>query len=78
MNGTPNPLSLLFGQIRFYQPERLDFRQTDSKTTAAKVRILSAAANYFNTLAVMDFGGRTGEARAPGLVEQVIAPAFQT
>jgi prophage maintenance system killer protein len=78
MNESPNPLSLLLGQIRFYLQEPLDFRQTDSRSTMTKVRVLSAAANYFNTLAVTVFGGRSGEARAPGLIEQVIAPAFQT
>jgi len=42
------------------------------------VRVLTAAASYFNTLAVAEFGGRQGKERQTGLVEQVIAAAFQT
>ena len=71
-------LSDLLSQIQLYLQEPLDFRRTDSTTTVAKVRLLSAAASYFNVLAVTDFGGRPGPARAPGMVEQVIAAAFQT
>ncbi len=46
------------------------------ETTAAKVRLLTAAAHYFNTLAVADFGGRPGAPREEGLVEQVVGAAF--
>ncbi|MGH2351078.1 MAG: type II toxin-antitoxin system death-on-curing family toxin, partial [Chloroflexota bacterium] len=58
--------------------EPIDFNLTDTEVSLAKVRLLTAAATYFNTLAVSDFGGRVGPAREPGLVEQVIAAAFQT
>lgn len=40
--------------------------------------MLSAAALYFNTLAVAEFGGRQGKVRQEGLVEQVAAAAWQT
>jgi prophage maintenance system killer protein len=43
-----------------------------------KVRLLSAAAVYFNVLAVTEFGGRSGPVRQAGLIEQVVAAAFQT
>jgi len=56
----------------------LDFTRIDSETTVAKVRILSAAAVYFNVLVVTEFGGRPGPVRQEGLVEQVVAAAFQT
>ncbi len=71
-------LAELLSRIRFALATPIDFRQTDTETTLAKVRLLTAAANYFNTIAVADFGGRPGSARAPGLVEQVVGAAFQT
>jgi len=40
--------------------------------------VLTAAATYFNVLALQEFGGRPGAAREPGLVEQVVGAAFQT
>src|SRR5581483_7502825 len=63
-------------QIVLIQP--VDFSQTDSASTVAKVRLLTAAATYFNILAVTDFGGRSGAVRGEGLVEQAVAAAFQT
>ena len=71
-------LSDLLARIRFILAEPVDFASTDSETTAAKVRLLSAAAAYFNVLAVADFGGRFGRPRAPGLVEQIVGAAFQS
>ncbi|HET8629872.1 MAG TPA: type II toxin-antitoxin system death-on-curing family toxin [Thermomicrobiales bacterium] len=56
----------------------LDFAQSDPETTRRKVQLLSAVADYFNTLALAEYGGRVGAERQPGLVEQVVAAAFQT
>lgn len=58
--------------------EPVDFTKTDSETTLAKVRLLSAAATYFNVLAISEFGGRLGPVRQEGLVEHVVGAAFQT
>ena len=44
----------------------------------ATVRLLTAAATYFNALAMTDYGGRIGPAREPGLVEHAVGAAFQT
>lgn len=71
-------LASLFERLRFRLEEPVDFTRTDPEATAAKVRLLSAAATYFNVLAVTDFGGRPGPVRQEGLVEQVVAAAFQT
>lgn len=43
-----------------------------------KVRLLAAAATYYNVLGVSEFGGRLGPVREEGLVEQAIGAAFQT
>jgi len=68
----------LLDRVRFVLCEPIDFPRTDPRTTRDKVGLLTAAATYFKVLAVSDFGGRTGAVRAEGLVEQVIAAAFQT
>lgn len=79
MTECSNPaLAGLLGRLRFQLDEPVDFTRTDPESTAAKVRLLSAAAIYFNVLAVADFGGRPGPVRQAGLVEQVVAAAFQT
>lgn len=72
------PLSDLLGKLQVSLPEHFDFAATDTETTLAKVRLLTAAATYFNTLALIEFGGRVGPERAEGLVEQVVGAAFQT
>jgi death-on-curing protein len=64
--------------VRLVTDRPLDPSSTDPETTLAKVRLLSAAALYFNALAVADFGGRTGRPRGEGLVEQIVGAAFQT
>jgi prophage maintenance system killer protein len=74
----PRSLSAALDQIQFILQQPLDFAQADPETTVAKVRLLTAAAHYFNTLAVADFGGRPGAPREEGLVEQVVGAAFQT
>jgi prophage maintenance system killer protein len=68
----------LLARLRFDLRQAVDFTRSDSETTRAKVRLLTAAARYFNILAVTEFGGRSGRERAEGLVEQVVAAAFQT
>lgn len=71
-------IATLLTRLRFLLRDPIDFKRTDTETTLAKVRILTAAAMYFNVLAVADFGGRPGPSRGEGLVEQAVAAAFQT
>src|SRR5215204_2912801 len=74
-----NPaLTSLLARLRWQLAEPVDFTRTDPETTVAKFRLLSAAAVYFNVLVVTEFGGRPGPVRQEGLVEQVVAAAFQT
>jgi prophage maintenance system killer protein len=74
-----NPeLAQLLAQLEFRLAEPVDFARVDEQNTTAKVRLLSAATVYFNVLAVNEFGGRPGPVRQAGLVEQVVATAFQT
>jgi hypothetical protein len=58
--------------------EPIDFAATDTEATLAKVRLLAAAATYFNTRTVADYGGRVGPALEPGLIEHAVGAAFQT
>ena len=74
---TPD-LTELLDSIRLFLAQPLDFSSTDPDTTEAKVRIFTVAAYYFNILAIAEFGGRPGAPRARGLVEQVVAAAFQS
>lgn len=53
------------------------FVRDDTAALLAKVEILTAASMFFNILAVDEFGGRAGAIRGRGLVDQVIAAAFQ-
>jgi len=80
MPDNPHDPSLedLLAQLHLALSEPVNFRNTDPATTQAKVRLLTAAATYFNLLALTDFGGRVDPAREAGLVEQVVAAAFQT
>jgi death-on-curing protein len=71
-------VSGLLSRIQLILAEPFDFTRTDSDAIAIKVRLLTAVATYFNILSVSDFGGRSGPARDKGLVEQVVAAAFQT
>jgi death-on-curing protein len=71
-------LTALLARLRTVLAEPVDFAATDTDSSLAKVRLLTAAATYFNILAVTDFGGRTGPLRAEGLLEQAVAAAFQT
>ena len=74
----PPALAALLDSLQLILSQPLDFTATVTESTHAKVRLLTAAATYFNVLAVSDFGGRSGPVRAEGLVEQVIGAAFQT
>lgn len=73
----PSPPEL-FGRVRLMPAERREFLRTDTEATLGKVRLLTAAAVYFNATAVVDYGGRLGPTRGMALVEQVIGAAFQT
>jgi death-on-curing protein len=74
----PSLITDLLHQIEIALGEPLDFASTDPATILTKVRVLTAAATYFNVLALQEFGGRSGAAREPGIVEQVVSAAFQT
>ncbi len=75
----PQPaLGDMLRRLEIVLSEPVDFARTDTATTLAKVRLLTAAATYFNILAVTDFGGRSGAVRAEGLVEHAVGAAFQT
>ncbi len=79
MTGRDDPaLANLLARLQLRLVEPVDFTRTDPETTDAKVRLLSAAAIYFNVLAITEFGGRPGPVRQEGLVEQVVGAAFQT
>lgn len=71
-------LTRLLDRLRFALAEPIEFTRADPETTAAMVRLLSAAASYFNVMTITEFGGRLGPTRQEGLVEQVVAAAFQT
>src|SRR5215217_1867681 len=71
-------LTALLERLQFILAQPVNFIATDTATTLAKVRLLTAAATYFNILSVTDFGGRSGPAREEGLVEHAIGAAFQT
>ena len=53
-------LSEILRQIEIILQTPLDFTSTDPDTTQIKVRVLTAAATYFNVLALREFGGRPG------------------
>ncbi|MGH2617589.1 MAG: type II toxin-antitoxin system death-on-curing family toxin, partial [Thermomicrobiales bacterium] len=74
----PASRASLLGRLQFELTRPVDFTRTDPEATAAKVRLLTAAAVYFNLLAVTEFGGRSGPVRQQGLVEQIVAAAFQS
>lgn len=78
MSAHDDAITQALNQLQFLLATPLDFRSTDNQSTVAKVRLLSAAAAYFNVVAVTDFGGRPGPPRSTGLVEQVVGAAFQT
>lgn len=50
----------------------------NSPDLEANVRRITHASKILNSLAITDFGGRQGPERQSGLVEQVVAAAFQT
>ena len=67
MTEQPPSLADLLDRLQFLLQEPLDVTQTDPETTKKVVRLLTAAAHYFNLLAVADFGGRAGTPRGAGL-----------
>ena len=71
-------LTSLLTRLDIILLDPIDFEKSDTDSSLAKVRLLSAAAVYFNVLAVTDFGGRPGQVRGEGMVEQAIGAAFQT
>lgn len=77
-NEPVSPLLDVLRILRTSDQERRYFARWDTAATLHKVRLLTAAAIYFNTLAVEDLGGRLGPTRGLGLVEQVVGAAFQT
>jgi death-on-curing protein len=76
-DATGLPLAALLRRLTISREERLVFVRDDTAASLAKVEILTAAAMFFNLLAVDEFGGRAGAIRGRGLVDQVIAAAFQ-
>ena len=77
-DGPEPPLHDLLTRLKIVLAQPLDFAATDPETTTVKVRLLTAAALYFNVLSLSDFGGRAGAIRGEGLVEQVVGAAFQS
>jgi death-on-curing protein len=71
------PLATLLERLQFILAQPLDFTDTDTASTETKVRVLTAAALYFNVLAVRVYGGRIGPVREAGMVEQAVGAAFQ-
>ena len=68
----------LLRRLEIVLAEPVDFTRADTTTTLAKVRLLTAAATYFNILVVTDFGGRSAAVRAEGLVEHAVDAALLT
>lgn len=68
----------LLGQTDALLWEGIDFARTDLDTTLRKIHLLRAAAELIDIRAVELLGGRRGPTRSPGILEQVIAVAFQT
>jgi len=58
--------------------EGISFASSDLDTTLRKIHLLRAAAELINIQVVELYGGRRGPTRSPGILEQVIAVAFQT
>src|SRR5437868_2551231 len=56
----------------------IDLSATDTETTLQKIQLLRAAAELINIKMVEEFGGRRGPTRSPGILESVIAAAFQS
>ncbi|TAK34378.1 MAG: Fic family protein [Chloroflexota bacterium] len=59
-------------------PGSLDFAQTSAQALPEIVSTLTTVATSVNLLSVNQLGGRIGPERSKGLVEQVVAAAFQT
>jgi len=68
----------LLGWTRVTELERQLLTRSDVEAMADKVHLLTSTAIQMNAFVVAKYGGHGGSVRAPGLVEQVIAAAFQT
>ena len=69
------PFATLLRRLSITPDERRVFMRDDTDAVLTKVQILTAAAVFFNVLAVDEFGGRPGAIRSRGLVEQVVGAA---
>ena len=79
MPDDPEPsLRDLLTRLRIIRSQPVKFTESDPETTITKVRLLTAAASYFNVLSLSDFGGRAGVVRGAGLVEQAVGAALQS
>jgi death-on-curing protein len=58
--------------------DELYHSESDTEATVRTVRLLAAAACYYNIRVVADFGGRAGPNRGIELIEQVVGAAFQS
>ncbi|MBA2753883.1 MAG: Fic family protein [Chloroflexia bacterium] len=76
--GNERSLLDLLTPFRLTPDERARFQSADPDSIPEKVNLLTAAALYFNSTILTEFGGHGGSVRAPGMVEQVIAVTFQT
>lgn len=56
----------------------IDLSSNDTETTLQKIQLLRAAAELINIKMVEELGGRRGPTRSPGILESVIAAAFQS
>ena len=74
----PPGLAALLERLQVILSEPIDLAATDTANILAQVRLLTAAATYFNVMSVADFGGRMGPVRSEGLVEHAVGAAFQT
>lgn len=73
-----HPIESVIDEVQFILSQPLDLARNDAAAYAEIVHLLTAAAMYFNSRLIAEFGGKLGKERAPGLTEQVVAAAFQS
>lgn len=71
-----HPLSMILQRLDLLQDEYIDF--SEAGDPLPQVTYLTISAMYLNIVGVLEFGGRSGAVRHEGLVEQIVASAFQT
>lgn len=71
-----HPLSMILQRLDLLQDEYIDF--SEAGDPLPQVTYLTISAMYLNIVGVLEFGGRSGAVRQEGLVEQIVASAFQT